>query len=54
MSHSTTPSKAKLREQIKRCKDSAKRAYQAGDTKLNMQYHMQMMHLQELLAECSN
>lgn len=54
MSRQSLPSKAKLRAQIKRCKDSARRAGQAGNTKLNLQYTMQMVHLQELLAERGN
>ena len=54
MSRQSLPSKAKLRAQIKRCKDAARRAGQAGNTKLNPQYTMQMVHLQELLAECGN
>ena len=54
MSRQSLPSKAKLRAQIKRCKDSARRAGQTGNTKLNLQYTMQMVHLQELLAERGN
>ena len=54
MSRKSLPSKAKLRKQIKQCKDAAKRAGQAGNVNLNIQYTMQMIHLQELLAECGN
>ena len=52
MKRQSLPSKAKLRAQIKRCKEAASRAGRAGNTKLNIEYTMQMVHLQELLAEC--
>ena len=52
MRRQSLPSKAKLRKQIKRCRDEARRAGQAGNAKLNIEYTMQMVHLQELLAEC--
>ena len=51
MSRLTIHYKSKLRKQIKLCKEKANLAYKAGNTKLNHQYHMQMMHLQELLEE---
>lgn len=54
MINQSLPSKNKLRQQIKRCKDKANQANQAGNVEMNIQYTMQASHLQDLLAELGN